>query len=95
VKPRTLFMVFSGSSGGERGRLSLLNGCKGLAHGELQDGGGRGFEGEKCLFSCKFWFLFPRPPATRHFLLVVCDEYEPEWENLLPQFLHSNGFSPV
>ena len=32
---------------------------------------------------------------TRHFLLVVCEEKEPECENLFPQCLQWNGFSPV
>ena len=32
---------------------------------------------------------------TRHFLLVVCDENDPECENFFPQCLHKKGFSPV
>ena len=54
MNPRTPFIGFIGSNGGDSGRFSLLNGCKGFAQGELQDGGGNGLEGEKCLFSCKF-----------------------------------------
>ncbi len=30
----------------------------------------------------------------RHFLEVMWEEYEPEWEKRLPQLAHSNGFSP-
>ena len=77
--------ALSGSKGGERGKFSDFvwdwvkpgppgltpAGAACLAQDEPQEGVGNGFEGENCLDSCKFWFLAPRPPPIRHFLLVV------------------------
>lgn len=43
--------------------------------------------------------LFLIRPLTEikpiHFLLLICELYEPEWEKRFLQFGHSYGFSPA
>ncbi len=45
---------------------------------------------------CRMYLIiYKMVQLTRHFLLVVCDENDPECENFFPQCLHKKGFSPV